>query len=34
MEFRDFHFFFSYLDSFYFFFYPDCCGQYFQNYVE
>ena len=27
-------FFFSYLDSFYFFFCPDCCGQHFQNYVE
>ena len=24
---REFHFFFSYLDSFYFFFCPDCCGQ-------
>ena len=29
----EFHF-FSYLDSFYFFFCPDCCGQQFQNYVE
>ena len=29
-----FHFFFSYLDSFYFFFCSDCCGQNFQNYVE
>ena len=29
---REFHFFFSYLDSFYFFFCPDCCGQHFQNY--
>ena len=29
-----FHFFFSYLDSFYFFFCPDCCGQHFQDYVE
>ena len=27
---RAFHF-FSYLDSFYFFFFPDCCGQLFQN---
>ena len=25
---------FSNLDSFYFFFYSDCCGQNFQNYVE
>ena len=31
---REFHFFFSYLDSFYFFFCSDCCGQNFQNYVE
>ena len=30
---REFHF-FSYLGSFYFFFCPDCCGQYFENYVE
>ena len=31
---REFHFFFSYLDSFYFFFCPDCCGQHLQNYLE
>ena len=30
---QEFHF-FSYLDSFYFFFCSDCCGQNFQNYVE
>ena len=29
-----FYFFFSNLDSFYFFFCSDCCGQNFQNYVE
>ena len=28
------YFFFSILDSFYFFFCSDCCGQNFQNYVE
>ena len=31
---REFHFFFSYLDSFYFFFCSDCCGQHFQHCVE
>ena len=31
---REFYFFFSNLDSFYFFFCSDCCGQNFQNYVE
>jgi len=30
----EFDFFFSNLDSFYFFFCSDCCGQNFQNYVE
>ena len=30
----EFYFFFSNLDSFYFFFCSDCCGQNFQNYVE
>ena len=29
-----YNFFFSNLDSFYFFFGSDCCGQNFQNYVE
>ena len=28
------YFFFSNLDSFYFFFCSDCCGQNFQNYAE
>ena len=28
---REFHFFFSSLDSFYFFFCPDCCSQHFQT---
>ena len=31
---REFYFFFSNLDSFYFFFCSDCCGQNFQNYVK